>query len=305
MTPRFATAHDFKASLEARLRRRAFDGGRTLERERQLVVFERFLARLFHDSPSGLVVKGGLAIELRTSLARTTKDVDLGARGDPERFEQLARDAGRRDAGDFLAFEVERHPRHPEIRADGMQYAGQRYRVQGQLAGKLYGNAFSLDVAFGEPALGPAEVIRGRAGLDFAGVDPPELRVYPRTTHLAEKVHAYTLVRPSLNSRVKDLPDIGILASLGAMQVVELCAALEQQTFRHRATHPLPAAFPRPPEEWRVPYGRMAHLDRLRWVDLDTVHGAVARFLDPALQGDAGKWDPASWLWQTGDEERL
>lgn len=52
-------------------------------------------------------------------------------------------------------------------------------QVQGQLTGKLYGNAFSLDVAAGEPALGPAEVIRGRAGLDFAGVDPPELRVYP------------------------------------------------------------------------------------------------------------------------------
>ncbi len=145
MTPRFATAQDFKASLEARLRRRAFDGGRTLERERQLVVFERFLARLFHDAPSGLVVKGGLAIELRTSLARTTKDVDLGARGNPERFEQLARDAGRRDAGDFLAFEVELHPRHPEIRADGMQYAG---------AGPAYGQALRERVQSGRRGRG-------------------------------------------------------------------------------------------------------------------------------------------------------
>jgi hypothetical protein len=147
----FATAQDFRRSLDERLRRRAVQAGRNLERERQLVVFERYLARLFDDGPTDLVVKGGLAIELRTPRARTTKDVDLRAMGSPEHFREFAINAGARDLGDFLSFRVEPHPHHPEIREGGMRYERHRYRVHGSLAGKVYGNPFSVDVAFGEP----------------------------------------------------------------------------------------------------------------------------------------------------------
>jgi hypothetical protein len=49
--------------------------------------------------------------------------------------------------------------------------------------------------------------------LAFAGIAPPTLRLYPIETHIAEKLRAYTMPRPRPNSRVKDLPDIALLAT--------------------------------------------------------------------------------------------
>jgi len=40
-------------------------------------VFDRFLARVFHDPNSPWVLKGGTAVLARVHDARTTKDVDL------------------------------------------------------------------------------------------------------------------------------------------------------------------------------------------------------------------------------------
>jgi hypothetical protein len=40
-------------------------------------VFDRFLARVFHDPSSPWVLKGGTAVLARVHDARTTKDVDL------------------------------------------------------------------------------------------------------------------------------------------------------------------------------------------------------------------------------------
>jgi hypothetical protein len=37
---------------------------------------------------------------------------------------------------------------------DGMQYEGLRFRAECRLAGKLYGQPFGVDVAFGDPILG-------------------------------------------------------------------------------------------------------------------------------------------------------
>ena len=49
MTPRsYATPLAFKAAVEQRLRNEAASSGMDLQRRRQLFVFDRFLARLFH-----------------------------------------------------------------------------------------------------------------------------------------------------------------------------------------------------------------------------------------------------------------
>ena len=56
------------------------------------------------------MVKGGLAIELRSERARMTEDVDIGATGSPSQFAELARSAGASDLGDFLSFEVVHSP---------------------------------------------------------------------------------------------------------------------------------------------------------------------------------------------------
>jgi hypothetical protein len=177
-----------------------------------------------------------------------------------------------------------------------MKYPGKRYRVQAELAGKVYGDPFGVDVSFGEPMLGPPDRVRGRADLSFIGVDPAEFALYPRATHIAEKLHAFTMPRPTPNSRVRDLPDIAILASVGPIDSAEVRAALEQ-TYAHRGTHALPALLAAAPERWVGPYAEMAEANRLPWADLGTMHRAVGEFLGPALRGEQAVWEPKSWSW--------
>lgn len=115
---------------------------------------------------------------------------------------------------------------------------------------------------------------------------------------MAEKLHAYTLPRARENTRVKDLPDLALLATTGPYRAAALRDAIEA-TFAFRKTHPVPAAFPAPPTSWTPTYARMAARDELAWRDLDAAHAAVRAFLDPVLAGDQGAWDQAAWRWTT------
>ncbi len=83
------------------------------------------------------------------------------------------------------------------IEADGLRYD------DGSRGGPTV-RSFGVDVAVGAPIVGTPQEHDGSDTLAFVGLSPPRFRVYPVETHIAEKLHAYTLPRP--NSRVKDLP---------------------------------------------------------------------------------------------------
>jgi len=129
------------------------------------------------------------------------------------------------------------------------------------------------------------------------------LRLYPIETHLAEKLHAYTMPRSRPNSRVKDLPDIALLATAQPIDAQRLRAALEQ-TFTFRKTHALPAKVPAPLGAWTTPYAAMAREDQLAWLTLDEVTTTAQTFLDPVLAGafDA-TWEPERWSWRLHQSE--
>ena len=71
----YASPAAFKQALEQRLRA-ASGSGLDLARRRQLLVFDRFLARIVHTLGDAAMLKGGLVLELRLSRARTTKDIE-------------------------------------------------------------------------------------------------------------------------------------------------------------------------------------------------------------------------------------
>ena len=286
----------FKQALDQRLRTSAKTGAE-FARKRQLLVFDRFLARVFAVLGDTTMLKGGLVLELRLERARTTKDVDLRMVGSPDDILAKLQEAARRDLADFMTFEVGPDEEHPEIQNEGMQYDGLRFRAECKLAGKLYGQPFGVDIAFGDPILGEPEVVVAEDVLAFAGIAPPPLRLCPIETHIAEKLHAYTMPRRRPNSRVKDLPDIALLATAQAIDARRLRAALEQ-TFTFRKTHPLPAVLPDPLSAWATPYAAMAREDQLAWPTLDDVTSAAKAFLDPVLAGDLdATWDPDTWAW--------
>lgn len=298
---RYPTPMAFRQALESRLRERARHTGQPFLRLQSLFLFDRFLARLQQAEGPDMVLKGGMALELRLERARTTKDIDVRWPVDADDVQRRLEYAGGLDLGDFLHFEVRPDEDHPDI-DEAAQYEGRRFRVTPLLGGKSYVSHFGIDVITGGPMIRPAEEIEREDWLDFAGIAPPRVKVLPVETHVAEKLHAYTLPRQQPNSRVKDLPDLALLATTGALQRTELRRAL-QQTFRHRRTHELPTALPDPPPAWKQAYERMARDNDLRWNNLEQVTEAVRAFLDPVLhEPAAAEWLPSEWRWQSASD---
>lgn len=301
MTPRiYETPASFKRALEDRLKS-ASTSGVDFARRRQLLVFDRFLARTAVAFGEAVMLKGGLVLELRLERARTTKDVDLRIAGSSKDILARLQAAGALDLGDFIQFEVAPDPETPEIVGDAVQYDGYRFRAECRLAGKIYGARFGVDVAFGGVLTGDVEQITTDDLLGFAGIAPPRLRVVPIETHLAEKLHAYTMPRDRPNTRVKDLPDLALLGTIRPLQAARLREAIER-TFGSRRVHQVPARLPSPPDAWAAPYARMAELDDLPWSTLAEVEAVARAFLDPVLGPDAwAEWDPRRWKWRPLD----
>ncbi len=149
----YSSAEAFKQALEQRLRT-ITNTGAAFARKRQLLVFDRFLARVVAVLGETATLKGGLVLEIRLERARATKDIDLRVMGSPEEALAKLQEIARRDLGDFMTFEISPDEEQPEIQNDGMQYDGLRFRAECKLAGKLYGQRFGVDVAFGDPILG-------------------------------------------------------------------------------------------------------------------------------------------------------
>ncbi|RKG66922.1 nucleotidyl transferase AbiEii/AbiGii toxin family protein [Corallococcus sp. CA054B] len=299
MTSRtYASPAAFKQALEQRLRQEAQKRNLPLERQRELLVFSRFLARVYAKLGSSVTLKGGLVLELRIEGARATKDIDLRIQGDPSGLLLQLQDAARHELGDFFSFEVRPDDEHPKLQNEGMRYEGLRFRAECRLAQKIYSRPFDVDVAFGEPMLGTPDEVTAPDVLGFANIAPPRLRLYPVETHLAEKLHAYTMPRLRQNSRVKDLPDLALLAQTRKpLEAVRLRQALNL-TFDFRNTHPLPGALPLPSRDWERPYADMAQDNQLPWPTLEKVTEAAKRFLDPVLEGASiTRWDPETWSW--------
>ncbi|HET7499553.1 MAG TPA: nucleotidyl transferase AbiEii/AbiGii toxin family protein [Kofleriaceae bacterium] len=281
--------------MEERLRRGTAGPG--IQRRRQLLVFQRLLARLVHGLGPQLVLKGGLALEIRLGGARTTADVDVVLFGAEAALLERLQALGQLDLGDFMTFEIQPRKDAPEITGDGVVYGGKRFQVDCKLAGKVYGTPrFGLDVVFGGQMLGRATAASGEDYLGFAGIAAPDLLLLPTETHIAEKLHAYTSPRPS--SRMKDLPDLALLATITDPLHSDRIRQAIEQTFAARGTHAVPAAVPAPPDAWRESYEHLAAEQQLQWKTLDELHAAVCAFLEPVLRAEAsGAWSRERWRW--------
>lgn len=295
----YATPLAFKHALEQRLKSLSTTGV-DFARRRQLLVFDRFLARVTSVVGETMTLKGGLVLEIRLARARTTKDIDLRMMGSSGDVLDKLQESGRLDLGDHMSFEIQPDLNHPDIRNEAMRYEGSRYRAECRLAGALYGRPFGIDVAFGDPLVGEPDRVTAKDVLSFAGIPPPTLRLYPVVSHIAEKLHAFTMPRSRPNSRVRDLPDIALLATTGPIEGARLRLAIEK-TFGFRGTHSLPTLLPSPPAFWAEPYATMASSNELGWASLSEVTEAVSAFLNPVLSSTVcGVWEPKEWLWGQG-----
>ncbi len=291
----YGSPEAFKQALERRLLTDAVAAGQDVNRIRQLVLFDRFLARVFASSDDWLL-KGGLVLDLRVARARTTRDVDLRTLGDPELVLTRLQQATLADLGDHLAFQVSEDRDNPAIVGDGVAYGGRRFRVTATLAMRPYGGPFGVDVVIGGPVTGEIQSVSGKPYLAFADITPAQVRLIPVEQHIAEKLHALTMPRPGPNSRMRDFPDLLLLGAIGPFTSQQLRHALDV-TFAFRATHAVPASLPRLPNDWADRYAKIAREIALPWLDFDAAEAALREFLNPVLDGRGRIWDQKAWRW--------
>jgi hypothetical protein len=178
---RYKTPEAFRTALEQKQKQRAGARGILFTRLAEVDLYYRFLDRVIQELGDGaVVVKGGVALEMRLQRARTTLDIDLRASGAPADIYERIRVAGLRELDDFLTFRVdEKRAGNQEIEGEGVIYEGRRFDVQAMLANKPYHRRFGLDVAFGDPMVGPPDKVTAPDGFSFVGIAPPVIPSIP------------------------------------------------------------------------------------------------------------------------------
>jgi predicted nucleotidyltransferase component of viral defense system len=255
----YQTAEAFRIALETRLAALAVSSGMSIERLRQQVAFDRFLARLFQgDDDPDFILKGGYAMELRLRhRARFSRDLDLCARHEKaassaEEIQSRLQDPISKELGDWFAFQIG----ESTMDLEGAPDAGFRFPVDARLAGRTFAK-FHVDVGIGDAVLDDPVWLKGNSLLTFAGIPDVSIALLPAETHFAEKIHAYTRPRERLNSRVRDLIDIVLLLDEGLKDLEAAHRSLES-TFRRRDTHSLPKELPAPHPTWTKVYANLA-----------------------------------------------
>jgi len=124
----------------------------------------------------------------------------------------------------------------------------------------------------------PLDTTEGRDWLKFAGIPAAKFPTISREQHFAEKVHAYTLPRPSDNSRVRDMVDMVLLITSSPKLDAPLARKAIDATFKRRKTHSMPNRLPPPPADWKQSFAALA-----RQCGLSEDLGAAFRLLDAYL----------------------
>lgn len=265
---RYKTAGAYRSALEAKLMTRHKEDSSPLARLRKSAAFDAFLARLARSN-RGFVLKGGYALELRLKVSRSTKDLDLDLdfvtkmilRSSEENLEAQAealwqilelsvRPGGGSDDHHF-SFTIGLPMR--ELSGAG---GGWRFPVRALLGGRKFED-FHVDVAAGDFVQEDNELINVQSRARPSGDEPLyQAELITVEQHFAEKLHAYTMPRDSVNSRVKDLVDMVLLikAGLDERVVKSMLAAV----FAHRKTHAVPVELDPPPTSWLGQYERLA-----------------------------------------------
>jgi len=292
------------ASVLARLRNVADQGGHSFNDVLQAYVSERFLARLAQSPEAdSVLLKGALMLRVwGVARARPTMDIDVLRRGTADRdtLTGIVRLCASRtdetdgvtiDAGNLIV----------EIIHEAGGYVGTRIRVPARL-GKVR-QVVQIDFGVGDAVYPSPLVIEYPVLL---GGPPLKLRAYPVEAAIAEKFQAMVQLDFG-NSRMKDFYDVWLLSRTLEFDGRVLSKAIES-TFERRET-PIPTAPPAAlTERFSGDAGHLRQWDAfVTRIDdpslqgaLPTVIGAVAQFLMPPAISAAERnpfrprWTPAN-----------
>jgi hypothetical protein len=220
----YRTPAAFRSAVDAKLKVQARRDGRPFAEVRREFLYQRFLARVFHDE-SLWVLKGGIGLLTRLPGARHSRDIDLmHLTATPAAAEAEVRAIGRRDLGDHLRFEIVRSVTLSV--QDALRLKAEAY------TGTTKWESFDIDVSCERHFVAALESVQPRPILEVSGVPPlPAFRLYPLVDQIADKVTAMyeTHSHGEPSNRYRDLVDLALLIGAEAMDAALLHAALRSR----------------------------------------------------------------------------
>ena len=283
---KYASVQAFRQALEERIRQDY--QGKDIPRIRKMIAFERLMARLDQH----WILKGGYAIQLRTERARTTQDVDLLVMDiSVDEIENTFRKALENDLGDYFEYFI----------SSSGTIAGEqalRFLVTSRVAGRIF-ERFHVDVGYKDPLLQPIEHLIPPNFLAFAQIEAVSIPCYSIYQHIAEKVHAIWRPRDIQSSRVKDLVDLILMASLDSNIEANTLQKAIVLVFENRGDQVL-NSFSLFPSSWQQRYKRLAKETLLHLHDFQEASRAADAFVTPVISGQVIglTWDPENWRWR-------
>ena len=293
----YRVAEDLDRAIKAAAQASSMDTGKAYAG----FFFHRLLCRVFSDSDSRFVLKGGQGMLARTIEARATRDIDLLTEdGDlDEAVEELKRLAAI-DLGDFVTFSF---ARSTPIKAEDEYRSGARVRFHVRLGNKKLQDV-SIDLVVDEIPLEGFDIVIPADRIEVRDIPTFAYRIYPVESALADKFCAIVekhLGMPS--SRQKDLVDIVVYARSCKIDGSKLSRRLRLECRARKI--PARDRF-EVPDEWLA--AGEARFKKLcgqtpATSDIGSVADAAAlasSLFDPVLDDSAqGKmWNPHSLNWE-------
>ena len=299
-TSHYDTAKALMASVTARAKFAAKARGQQPDLLLRQFEFSRLLARVFaSESAENWVLKGGVAALARVRDGRMTRDVDLFHQTRQANLDQAVAEfeaAMAIDLGDHFTFRVVDVRAIPE--KTGRVGAAGRGLVVSVRSAKSSQN-IPIDIVADSVMTGTPDVAQYES-VPVPGIEPPAVRLYPVVDHMADKIAAtHTLFGSTRRStRVRDMADLVLFATHKFVDGADLHRAIATE-WAYREFEGDPQFDP--PEEWRPAYATMVRdLDVINYKTFDTARDLLARFLDPALSGEADgyRWNPLALNWE-------
>jgi predicted nucleotidyltransferase component of viral defense system len=308
----YRSTNAFRTGVEAEVKAVAANSpGRSADQVRRQFLLQRFLVRVFAQSDSDWVLKGGTGLLVRIPGARHSGDIDLLYPYHEallaEAVSELRRIAAKAPAGDYLRFDIA----DPQLRTgQDLDHVVAQLKVIPYLGAAEYGGWFPIDLSLNQRTVELVERIRPTPIVPLPGSDPlPEFVLYPLPDQIADKFCAmyctYGSGRPS--SRFRDLVDLALIVTTQPVDAARTVQALRAEAARRGIE--LPSELTSPGPQWRAGYQRIAsdtilppHLQVL-----DTALLLVGRCLEPLLAGEIsdGTWDAELIYWQVEDPSDL
>lgn len=298
---RYGSPQDLQRAVADRSRRQALELGVSSGELVSRFYLQRLLARVFLDDPEGWLLKGGQALLVRYQGARHSRDLDLLYRDDGRGLDEALtalRRAAETDLRDHVRFEF-------VDAADQLQGRPSRKVRFAALIGLKKMTTVSVDLVTGLAPLGEPVARPLPPPLDIELDEQVQVRLYPLTDHVADKVCAmYERHGGRPSSRVKDLVDLVVIALREEVDGRGTQHAIRYEFTRRQRSGTdisLPAAFEVPePLSWTSGYRReartVAGLEQYR--TLEQASTLADLFVSPLLtETTPGRWRPSTLSW--------